>query len=394
MRLLDFGLAQMAGGRDADRARRRARARSPTSRPSGCAASRPTPAADVWAVGVMLWEALAGRHPFWAASLLETAQRIQAGARRSRRVRPDLPTPLLAARRPRARRSTRRARPTRGAARRRAARTRAAPRAPSARVGAAAPDAGTRRPLLQSARRAAPPAAAAAARRLDGLRRCPFFPGGWAARARRARGRARAACGRAPGSRSRSPSPVLPLGNVSLGLALALRGRRRRLARALLARRRAAGSLFVVGPLLAPLGALGLLPLAAQPVRGRARRAAQTAAAVLLAALVAGLRHVPLPFDGAAAAARRSASPAARSPSAVADALVHARSTRSRSSLVEAAVLAAAAVAAPATRAAAASGAPPASARAARGYGRSPRPAAALAPSAARCARRGASGSS
>jgi serine/threonine protein kinase len=38
-----------------------------------------TGAADVWSVGVILWEALAGRHPFWAASPLETARRIRPG---------------------------------------------------------------------------------------------------------------------------------------------------------------------------------------------------------------------------------------------------------------------------------------------------------------------------
>ena len=38
------------------------------------------PPADVWAVGVLLWESLAGWHPFWNGSLLETAKRIEAGA--------------------------------------------------------------------------------------------------------------------------------------------------------------------------------------------------------------------------------------------------------------------------------------------------------------------------
>jgi hypothetical protein len=61
-----------------------------------------------------------------------------------------------------------------------------------------------------------------------------------------------------------------------------------------------AGLLLATGPLLAPVSALAFLPLAAQLARGRARRAAQALAAVLLAALVAGLRKVPLPFDGSA----------------------------------------------------------------------------------------------
>ena len=50
-----------------------------------------TPAADVWAVGVMLWEALAGRHPFTRPSLRETGDAIEAGAPPLAQVRPDVP---------------------------------------------------------------------------------------------------------------------------------------------------------------------------------------------------------------------------------------------------------------------------------------------------------------
>lgn len=50
-----------------------------------------TPAADVWAVGVMLWEALAGRHPFTRPSLRETGDAIEAGAPPLTQVRPDVP---------------------------------------------------------------------------------------------------------------------------------------------------------------------------------------------------------------------------------------------------------------------------------------------------------------
>ncbi|MGH3131434.1 MAG: serine/threonine-protein kinase, partial [Gaiellaceae bacterium] len=56
-----------------------------------------TPASDVWAVGVMLWEALGGGHPFWKPSLLDSARAIGAGAPPLATVRPDLPKPLLAA---------------------------------------------------------------------------------------------------------------------------------------------------------------------------------------------------------------------------------------------------------------------------------------------------------
>ena len=45
----------------------------------------------------MLWEALAGRHPFWRGSMLETARAIEAGGRPLGELRPDLPKPLLRA---------------------------------------------------------------------------------------------------------------------------------------------------------------------------------------------------------------------------------------------------------------------------------------------------------
>jgi hypothetical protein len=91
--------------------------------------------------------------------------------------------------------------------------------------------------------------------------------------------------------------PVLPLGNISSGLALLYAA----LACCWLAlswRAPREGLFFALGPLLAPILALGLLPLAGQAVRGHVRRALQVAVAVLLAALVAGLRHTPLPFTG------------------------------------------------------------------------------------------------
>ena len=58
------------------------------------------------------------------------------------------------------------------------------------------------------------------------------------------------------------------------------------------------GLLLAAGPLASPLAALTLLPIVAQAAQGRARRALQVAAAVLLAMVVAGIRRVPLPFDG------------------------------------------------------------------------------------------------
>jgi hypothetical protein len=91
--------------------------------------------------------------------------------------------------------------------------------------------------------------------------------------------------------------PILPLGNVSLGLALLYAV----FAAAWLAlawREPRGGLLFVLGPLLAPLGALGLVPLATGGLRAAPRRAVQAGAAVLAAGIVAGIRHTSLPFTG------------------------------------------------------------------------------------------------
>lgn len=110
-----------------------------------------------------------------------------------------------------------------------------------------------------------------------------------------------------------------PLANISLGLGIVYAA----LATAWTAlnwRDARAGLLLAVGPLLAPVAGLALLPLAAQAARGRARRAAQVVAAVLLAAVVAGLRKVPLPFDGSAPPLGLGITGSGR-PSAVAQAL-------------------------------------------------------------------------
>jgi hypothetical protein len=127
----------------------------------------------------------------------------------------------------------------------------------------------------------------------------PFFPGGWpiglavvAAALTYIRPRLGLAFALAV--------PVFPFGNLALGAALlyALA------AAALLALswgEPETGLLWAAGPLLAPLSALGFLPLIALRVRSVVRRACQVAAAVLAAGLVAGIRHGPMPFDGAAA---------------------------------------------------------------------------------------------
>jgi hypothetical protein len=236
------------------------------------------PAADVWAVGVILWEALAGRHPFWAGTVLDTARRIDRGAPSLRTLRPDLPPEVLDCvelalapdpdRRPSARVLAGRLRRAAAHGKRRSPRQRSRP----CRAGRIAP-------------RLAHAAAAGAAAAWS-TATFPFFPAGWPP----ALGVAVAAIALL-GERSALALalalPVLPLGNYALGLALlyAL------VAAAWLAafwREPRAGLLAICGPLLAPLEGVGLAPLVLQAVRHPLRRALATAAAVLLAGLARG----------------------------------------------------------------------------------------------------------
>jgi len=283
VRVLDFGLAQI---REAETLTAQGDVPGTLAyiAPERLAGELTTEAADVWAVGVMLWEALAGRHPFWQSSLLETARAIEAGAPPLESMRPDLPRPVLAAvdraldldpaRRPEAAALAgllRRAEPRR---RRRGGRDLT---------------------LSMTAVRVAPPFLAAA---LAGWTAwaIPFYPSGWPI------GLAALAAGATVlhpriGLALALAVPVLPLGNLALGAAL-LYGLAALAAVLLSWREPRSGLLFSLGPLLAPISALGLLPLAGLAVKSPVRRAFQIAAAVLAAGLVAGVRGVPMPFDG------------------------------------------------------------------------------------------------
>ncbi|HEY6030857.1 MAG TPA: serine/threonine-protein kinase, partial [Gaiellaceae bacterium] len=94
VRLLDFGLALMQ-----DESTLTARGDVPGTlayiSPERLSGEPARPAADVWAVGVMLWESLTGQHPFWDGSPLEVQKAILAGARPLEELRPDLPEPVL-----------------------------------------------------------------------------------------------------------------------------------------------------------------------------------------------------------------------------------------------------------------------------------------------------------
>src|SRR5512141_2205002 len=94
VRLLDFGLAQMAEF-DTLTALGDIPGTLAYIAPERLQGLTATSAADVWGVGVRLWEALAGEHPFWGGDLVETSRRIQHGADPLARLRPDLPEHIL-----------------------------------------------------------------------------------------------------------------------------------------------------------------------------------------------------------------------------------------------------------------------------------------------------------
>jgi hypothetical protein len=291
VRVLDFGLAQIQEAETLT-----AQGDVPGTlayiAPERLAGRETTEAADVWAVGVMLWEALAGRHPFWRSSLLETARAIEAGAPRLESVRPDLPKSLLAAV------------------------GRALDLDPARRPGAAAL-AGTLRLARRKKRRrgggrargvalpaGAPvvaPAVLAAALVGWTTWALPFFPSGWPI-GLAALAVAATVLHPRVGLALALAVPILPLGNFAAGAAVLYAV----VAVFLLAvswGEPRAGLLFALGPLLAPISGLGLLPLAGLIVRSPVRRATQVAAGVLAAGLVAGIRGSPLPFDGDSAPA-------------------------------------------------------------------------------------------
>jgi hypothetical protein len=334
-RVLDFGLAQIQEAETLT-----AQGDVPGTlayiAPERLAGAATTEAADIWAVGVMLWEALAGRHPFWRSSLLETARAIEEGAPPLESVRPDLPKPLLAA--------VGRALDVNPARRPDAASLAGSLRlAGRKRRGGK----GTRRTLAVPA--VVPrlvPVALATAFTLWTALALPFYPRGWPF-ALAAVSAAAAFVHPRLGLAFALLVPVLPLGNFALGAAALYVV----LALCLLVvcwREAQHGLLFVLGPLLAPLAALGLLPLGAQIVRSPVRRGVQVAAAVLVAGVVAGVRGASLPFDGSAAPDLGVA--ANGDPFTVTGALWHAL-TASPALAVEAVVLAAVAVLLPYTRA-------------------------------------------
>ena len=169
------------------------------------------PAADVWAVGVMLWEALAGTPPVRRRLAPRHAKKIGRARRRSRPRGPTF-------RAPHRRSSTARSsvdpskRPPRRAARERAAqRRRAAAQAAARRARRRASAHGAASAALERARPRRPRPRRRAARRLD-RRTLPFFPAHWPLGLASLAARLTASAPRL-GLAFALAVPVLPLGN-------------------------------------------------------------------------------------------------------------------------------------------------------------------------------------
>jgi hypothetical protein len=296
-KLLDFGLAQFD---DADTLTAVGDVPGTLAyiAPERLAGSDASAQSDVWAVGVMLWEALAGTHPFWGVPMPQVAGAIADGAPPLSAKRPDLPRRLTAAvdsalsvepeRRPTAVQLAAELREAYVVARRQR------PERPARRT-ARAPKPRPTVALVPLERRAVP-AGLAALTAAVGASILPFWPPGLVAALAIAAGIATL---RAPrlGLALALAAPVFPLGNVALAAAVVYGA----LALAWLAvvwRDARAGLAFVAGPILAGVGLLALLPLAVQPARGSWRRGLHAGLGTLTAAALAGLAGAPLPLTG------------------------------------------------------------------------------------------------
>jgi hypothetical protein len=284
VKLLDFGLAQFAEAETLTAAGDVPGTLAYIS-PERLAGEEASFAADVWAVGIVVWEALAGYHPFWAASPIETARRIERGPPPLESVRPDLPRHLTEAV----------ARATAVAPERRPSAVQLADRLRTALEERERSRVRRARHVPAVPLRRALAAAGAASFVGWSAATLPFYPAGWgwglagfAALAAALRPRLGLAIALA--------AAVLPLGNVSLGLALAYAA----VAGGwLLAtwRRSDEGLYPVVGAALAPLGLTLVLPALLLAVRSAVWRAVHGAAAVVVAAVAAGVHGAELPLS-------------------------------------------------------------------------------------------------
>ncbi len=272
VRLLDFGLARLAHAETLT-----AVGDVPGTlayiAPERLHGAEAAPAGDVWSAALLLYEALAGRHPFWRTTLPETADAIMQGAPPLAQLRPDLPRPLLAAidralaldpaRRPSAAKLARQLRRSRG---------------------------GGWVATVEAAERRFVPPALAGVYAGAGAALLPFYP-------QHTAGLLAAAATALTFLRPRAgitlalAVPVLPLGNVALALALVYAAVAAAWL-ALYAREPERSPYAALGPLLGPFA--GLLPLLYRDARSPLTRGAGAGAAVLLAAPVRALHHGPI----------------------------------------------------------------------------------------------------
>lgn len=294
VRLLDFGLAQFDGA-DTLTAVGDVPGTLAYISPERLRGEETTPASDVWAVGVFLWEALAGRHPFWGVPIPEVARAIEAGAppiagecpRLPRRVHAAIDAALSPdpARRP----SAAALALDLHSALRGSQETVRVPQDTAERETATRHD-------QASVPVRATFAALAALAALVGMGLLPFWPA-LAVGALAVVTALVAYFEPRVGLALAVAAPILPLGNYALGAAVAYSA----LAAAWLAlfwRSPRGGLAFVLGPVLAPLGLLGVVPILVQPVRGVVRRAASAGTAVFAAALVGAAAGGTLPVTG------------------------------------------------------------------------------------------------
>jgi eukaryotic-like serine/threonine-protein kinase len=300
IRLLDFGLAQFDGA-DTLTAVGDVPGTLAYIAPERLAGADASPQSDVWSVGVLLWETLTDRHPFWGMPIQEVARAIEAGAPPLASERRGLPRRLVAAvdtalaldpaSRPTA--------PDLAAELRNALRT--AHAQPKRRERTTRHDEREEKavaPAQRHARRLVP-AGLAVVTALLGATLLPFWPPVLVAALVVA---AAAAAWVDPrlGLAVALAAPVFPIGNVAASAAILYSA----FALAWIAlnwRDARHGLLFVAGPLLATVGLLPLVPLVLQRAQGTVRRAAHGALAVLSAALLAALAGERLPFTDRAA---------------------------------------------------------------------------------------------
>jgi hypothetical protein len=295
-RLLDFGLAQFDGA-DTLTGVGDVPGTLAYISPERLAGQDATPESDVWAVGVVLWEALSGRHPFWGVPLQEVALAIDAGAPPLASERRDLPRRLLhAVDAALARDAARRPRASALAAELRNA-LRSTPRREERAADRPRP-AENARPGTRLVQRVVPAALAMVATGV-GATLLPFWPSVLVAALVVGAGLGTLLHPRI-GLAVALAAPIFPLGNLAEGAALLYSA----VALAWLAlawRSPRTGLLFVLGPVTAAVGLLPLVPLLVQPARGALRRAAQAGAAVLAAVLVAGIAGDELPLAASGA---------------------------------------------------------------------------------------------